>query len=139
MSEQSYVVAGARFYCNRGTHYRRLDLPMCHGVYIRDKAATNEDDCVPFRNIPPFGVCLSSWNSGGEQLQTSQTEDMLPFGNVTLPIIGGRCTPSFMTKWLDSKEDSLVDGKAAVTINCTLVCRSGGGVISFVDDGQGAD
>jgi hypothetical protein len=135
LAEEGYVVAGAKMFCNKGSHFRRLDLPRCHGVYLREKAATNEDDRVPMVNIQPFGVCLSDRNTS-EMMQTSHREDMLPFGNVPLPIVGARCTPSVSHKWIDAKEDSLVDGKPALTIRSTLLCHRGGGVIAFVNDGQ---
>jgi len=134
-AEQYYVVAGATFFCSKGTHFRRLDLPLSHGVYIRDISATNEDDCVVGRNIPTFGVCLSESN-GSELVQTTHTDGLLPFENVTLPIIGKRCTPQ-VGKWIDAKEDKFVDGKPQLTVQCTLVCGRGGGVIGFVDNGQG--
>ena len=134
-AEQYYVVAGATFYCTKGSHFRRLDLPLSHGVSIRGISATNEDDCVVGRNIPTYGVCLSESN-GNDLVQTSHTDGLLPFENVSLPIIGKRCTP-VVGKWIDAKEDMLVGGKPALTVQCTLVCSRGGGVIGFVDNGQG--
>ena len=32
-----YLVRGAELYCNCGTHKRRLNLPICHGVYTNGK------------------------------------------------------------------------------------------------------
>ena len=31
------LVRGAELYCNCGTHKRRLNLPICHGVYTNGK------------------------------------------------------------------------------------------------------
>ncbi|MCL1989778.1 MAG: DUF4280 domain-containing protein [Defluviitaleaceae bacterium] len=135
-NEYPYVVAGARMFCDKGTHFRRLDLPTCHGAYIRDKAMTNEEDCQHPDNIPIFGVCLSGANPHEDMQYTgSGSEDFLPFENVEFPIIGKRCCPE-VGKWLNAKEDVLVDRKPALTANCTCVCRNGG-IIGFVDDGQG--
>ena len=95
----------------------------------------HEEDSVPFVNVQPFGVCLSGSNSNGIK-ETVQTEHLLPFENVAMPIIGKECTPATGT-WIDAKDDVLVDGIPALTIKCTLVCTTGGGIIGFVDDGQG--
>ena len=135
--EYPYIVAGAKIFCDHGTHFRRLDLPMCHGVYIRDKAATNEDDCVHPENIPIFGVCFSGSNPNDlVEYSGSNPEDLLPFeGDIDFPIIAKECTPN-LGKWLNAKEDVLVDEKPALTARCTIVCRYGG-IIGFADDGQG--
>ena len=134
--EYPYIVAGAKIFCDKGTHFRRLDLPKSHGACIRDLAMTNEDDCKHPENIPIFGVCLSSVNPNEEvQYTGSGSEDLLPFENVSFPIIGKRCCPE-IDKWLNAKDDVLVDGKPALTAKCTMVCCHGG-IIGFVDDGQG--
>jgi len=136
MAEYPYVVAGATIFCSEGTHFNNLDLPMSHGVYIRDRAAMHEEDSVPGINIPEFGVCRSANNSNGEK-QTSDAVGLLPFDDsVSLPIVGKLCTP-MTEKWIDAKEDVLVEGIPALTVECTLVCTQGGGIIAFVDDGQG--
>lgn len=134
--EFPYVVAGAKIYCDEGTHFRRLDLPKCHGVYIRDKAATHEEDSVHPDNIPIFGVCRSAMNANeAVQYDNPYNPDLLPFGEgMSFPILGKRCEPK-VGKWLDAKEDTLVDGIAALTVECTLACCYGG-IIGFVTDGQ---
>jgi len=123
--------------CDQGSHFRRLDLPMCHGVRIRDRFATNEDDCVHPDNVPIFGVCFSESNPNElVEYSGSNPEDMRPFGGeITFPIIAKRCTP-ILGKWLYAKEDTLVDGKPALIGRSILVCCHGG-IIGFVDDGQG--
>jgi len=136
VAEYPYVVMGATIFCDKGTHFRYLELPLSHGVDVRDIPAMNEDDCKYPANIPIFGVCLSEGNPSGQQVQISDTQEMLPFGDgVALPIIGKPCLPK-VGKWLDAKEDTLVDGKPALTTQCTLICCYGG-VIGFADDGQG--
>jgi len=37
-NEYPYIVAGAKIFCDEGTHFRRLDLPESHGACIRDLA-----------------------------------------------------------------------------------------------------
>lgn len=137
-TQYPYIVAGARIFCDQGTHFRKLDLPKCHGAYIRDRAMMNEDDCVHPDNIPTFGVCLADGNDGEKvEYSGSGSEDLLPFEGVAFPIIGHRCNPK-VCKWMYAKEDVLVDKKPALTAECILTC-SHGGVIGFADDGQGVD
>ena len=92
-----------------------------------------DDSRVPLA----FGLCLSESNTTGQEMQTSHAEDLLPFEGASFPISGKACTPALTRKWLDPKEDTLVDGKPALTVKCTLCCTTGGGVIAFADDGQG--
>ena len=33
--ENEYLVRGALLYCTNGTHPRRINLPICHGSYIK--------------------------------------------------------------------------------------------------------
>lgn len=138
-----YAVRGARIYCTCGTHTRRLDMPASHGAEIRGKAMLHEQDCKVGleKNIPPFGACYSEEN-GEIFVQINDTTDLMPMedenGNpaeVPLPIEGRLCVPKLGARWLDAQEETLVDGKPAVTVKCTIAC-SYGGVIGFMDDGQ---
>ena len=133
MSDVYYCVAGAKIFCNHGTHFRRLDLPLSHGVYIRDKAAVNERDREFPRNVPAFGVCLSRSNNGSIA-QTSDPVDRMQGSGTTE---GRRCVPHTAGKWINAKADKLVDGRPALTVESTLTCSLGGGVIAFADNGQG--
>lgn len=58
-----YLVRGAKLKCSCGSHWRRLNLRQCHGVYVSGKAMINEEDCVCMNgkegNIASFGVCSS--------------------------------------------------------------------------------
>jgi len=108
-ADSSYVVRGAEIYCTSGSHRTLLDMPVCHGSYIREKPMLHEKDCIVGVNIFPFGAC-STTNKA--------------------------CTPALGPKWCDAHEDTLVDGVPALTINCTIIC-SAGGVICVSDNGQG--
>ena len=59
-----YLVRGAELYCNCGTHKRRLNLPICHGVYTNGQPMMHEEDCEvgDDKNIPSFGICQSEEN-----------------------------------------------------------------------------
>lgn len=147
----SYAVRGARIFCTKGSHYRRLDLPKTHGSFLRDKAAMNEDDSVHvensteevFGNIPTFGICLSDDNDE-DDVKTSHVEGLIfplmgvEIDEIDFPLEGSRCIPR-IGKWIGAKEDTLVDEKPALTTACTLTCATGGGCIGFIDDGQFAE
>ena len=68
-----YLVMGARLYCSCGSHSRRLNLPVDHGVYIRGLPMIHEEDCLvgDGKNITTFGVCCSeghpAWASWREK------------------------------------------------------------------------
>ncbi len=49
-----YLVRGAELYCNCGTHKRKLNLPICHGVYTNGQPMMHEEDCDvgDDKNIP---------------------------------------------------------------------------------------
>lgn len=138
-----YVVRGATIYCSCGSHMRKLDLPVSHGSFIRDKAMMNKADCKVGidKNIPPFGACMSE-KKDGIDIKIEDAKDLVPFtdenGNpiqVSMPIEGKLCEPMLSTEWLDPQEDTLVDGKAAITVKSTITC-SYGGIIGFIDAGQ---
>ena len=148
MAEQysySYVVRGAKIYCTCGTHIRQLDMPVCHGSYIREKPMMNEQDCKVGldANIPPFGACRSESNPNIDII-IEDAENVLPLqdenGNQCeppMPLEGKLCDPVLCenAKWLDAQEETLVDGVPALTVKCTIACIYDG-VIGFWDNGQ---
>lgn len=138
-----YVVRGATIYCSCGTHMRKLDMPVAHGSFIRDKAMMNKKDCKVGidQNIPPFGACWSETKDGID-IKIEDTKDLVPFtdenGNpmeIPLPIEGKLCEPKLAKEWADAQEKTLVDGEPALTVKCTITCKYGG-VIGFMDAGQ---
>lgn len=138
-----YVVRGATIYCTCGTHMRKLDMPVSHGSYIRDKAMMNKTDCKVGidQNIPPFGACHSQ-EKDGIDIIINDPKDLVPFtdeeGNPiepSLPIEGKLCEPKLEEEWLDTQEKTLVDGEPALAVNSTITCCYGG-VIGFMDAGQ---
>ncbi|MCL1989418.1 MAG: DUF4280 domain-containing protein [Defluviitaleaceae bacterium] len=155
-----YVVRGAHIFCPYGTHIRKLDMPYAHGAFIRDKAMLNEDDCEVglSANIAPFGGCRSPLKEGKE-VKITIGEDDLPMptgydeatGTLILPDPGHviedvkLCEPSLLSeKWLEAEEETLVDGKPALTMKCHLTCAyacqdNGEARISFMTDGQAVE
>lgn len=127
MSDQSaYVVRGATMYCNQGTHCRRINLPQSHGSYVNEKSMMNVDDCGA-DNVPHFGICVSPTNISSEVIYLIAEDGST--------ISGKPCRPLFWGKWMNGKEGTLVDGKAALTTDSMLIC-SCKGQISFLTDGQ---
>ncbi len=138
-----YAVRGATIYCECGTHMRKLDLPVSHGSYIRDKAMMNNEDCKVGldQNIPPFGACRSD-KKDGIDIKIEDAKDLLPIadenGNpveIPMPVEGKLCEPRLEARWAEAQEKTLVDGKPALTVKCTIAC-SYGGTIGFMDAGQ---
>lgn len=138
-----YVVRGATIYCSCGTHTRKLDMPVSHGSFIRDKAMMNKKDCKVGidQNIPPFGACQSETKEGID-IVIEDAKDLVPCtdeeGNpisIPLPIEGKLCEPELAKEWSDTQEETLVDGEPALTVNSTITCCYGG-VIGFIDAGQ---
>jgi len=147
MSGRGYVVRGARFYCTYGSHIRRIDMPVCHGSYIREKPMMHKFDSKVGldANIPPFGACTSPGNQGQEIIiPSASADDLVPFldenGNSfipPMPLAGRLCVPTLGQVWCDTYYDTLVDKVPALTVNSTIACCFGG-VICFMDDGQEA-
>ncbi|MFW5433397.1 DUF4280 domain-containing protein [Paenibacillus apiarius] len=106
--EYSYVVRGATIRCDCGTDPGVLNLPTCHGVYIKEKPVMNITDSLPQSNISCFGFC-------------KKTNDL--------------CIPLICAKWTDGKEDVLLDNEPALLSKSKLTCLRGG-VISIETDGQ---
>jgi hypothetical protein len=142
-----YAVRGASIFCVYGTHLRKLDMPATHGSFIRGIPMMNENDCVVglAANIPTFGACNSPENQNPVIIIADPT-GVLPIpdenGNAVMPpmpLEGRLCAPILTGKWCDAKDDTLVDGAPALTVNCTIACATGGAgaVIGFMDNGQG--
>jgi len=162
---RAYLVRGARLRCTYGTHSRKLNLPLCHGVYITGSPMIHEKDCIPGddKNIASFGVCQSPAASSRSPkpprvlLQLPEYDD---YGNPIADsnagnIRGLACMPMIAgEKWLDTwNETRITDngthdpadkhkdnqdpdkGYPAVTTDSFLVCTCGG-VISPITSGQ---
>ena len=123
----SYIVRGAKMVCNCGSHARKINLPVSHGSYVNKKPMMNQWDSVPIKNIPEFGVCNSPANPSNAPVTLA--------GEDGAPVTGKPCVPAILSCWMDTKEDTKVEGFAALTTDSKLVC-SLGGIITFKSDGQ---
>lgn len=129
MSEESvyYVVRGAKMRCDKGSHTRKINLPVSHGSYVKEKPVMNEGDRVVDENISYFGICKEC--SDGEEVYLIDEKS----GGT---IIGKKCKPQILTDWSDSKEDTLVEGRPALTTKSWITCAAHNGIIKFESDGQ---
>lgn len=114
-AERSYVVAGAKLKCSYAVKKRKLRLPFSHGVYVKDKALMNVMDYKPNKNIVSFGICKSPKNPNAGSPHS--------------------CKPKITMKWINGKEDMLVENQPALINICKNKCAYEG-EITIVEDGQ---
>lgn len=129
MEPCEYVVRGACVYCEYGSHTRRLNLPTCHGVYVKEHPIMNATDCKTEENISYMGICNHPDNPSTETIHLISMEGQ--------QIEGKPCQPMFYsgTTWKKTKETTLIDGKPALTKESELYCAHGG-VIHIAQSGQ---
>ena len=113
----AYVVRGAEIVCDKGTDTKRINLPVSHGVYSKGNPIINKSDNVVGQNISEFGICRGNCPSSGGNEKTKKCQIMI------------------LNKWMNTKEDTLVEGAPALTTDSILICAYGG-VIRFITDGQ---
>ena len=122
----AYVVRGAKMKCSKGTHTRKINLPVSHGSYSNGNPMMNKTDRVVEENISYFGICKGDCPSSGDISLVKETG-----GTVT----GKKCSVMILRDWENAKEDTLVQGEAALTTDSILICAYGG-QIKFISDGQ---
>ncbi|SFR87152.1 PAAR-like protein [Anaeromicropila populeti] len=132
-----YLVRGAMLTCSCGSHPRRINLPVDHGVTVDtqdnyEHPLIHEKDCMvgPTANIDYFGVCNMLPKNGPTSIVLKAVDES---GNPTGGIVqGGKCVPVFPSqKWNDTQNDvrlSGVQGDKLVTTKSCLMCALGGKV-----------
>jgi hypothetical protein len=135
-----YLTRGALLYCDCGTHPRRLNLPVDHGVkielednYEAGHPFVTASDCKvgDYENISYFGICQAEASKGEETIHliayTPEGEE--PSAEVqTGPI----CKPIITGKWENTKKSTKInDGttKEAVTSLSYLCCKKTGVIV----------
>lgn len=138
----AYVVRGALLHCQYGSHCRRLNLPLCHGVYTLKKPIMFKKDCVVEENIPSFGVCSSPDNPTGGSISYVKEAPRNPDGSFTGEVASGTvtgtpCVPVIVNVWDDTHDDTHIgkEGEPALTTRSFLVCKYNG-LIEIVRSGQ---
>lgn len=141
-----YLVRGADLRCTHGTHGRKLNLPLDHGVYITGEPLIHELDCIAGDtwNITTLGIC----NSPVAGKFKPQPDVMLVVtdenGN-SQNVKGKVCIPQIVGTWqsvfdevriVDNGQKDPTDkdkdindkgtGYSAVTMDSFLVCRCQG-------------
>lgn len=112
--------------CSCGSHKRRINLPMSHGVYVKGHPVMNRHDCSE-DNIPSFGICSSGTSSKAPIIKL--------FSREKGEIEGFRCERSFLGVWEDAKEGYGLDGSEALKKDSYIICEHGG-IIRFENSGQ---
>lgn len=123
----AYVVRGALLHCQYGSHCRRLNLPLCHGVYTLKKPIIFKKDCVVEDNIPSFGVCSSPDNPTGGSVSYVKEAPRNPDGSFTGEaasgtVTGTPCVPIIVNVWDDTHIGK--EGEPALTTRSFLICVS---------------
>ncbi|MBC2580547.1 DUF4280 domain-containing protein [Clostridium sp. DJ247] len=121
-----YVVRGAKMKCKFGSHKRKINLPVSHGSYVNGKPMMNAGDRVEVKNITWFGTCQGSCPSSGT---------IYLIGENGGTVSGKKCIPKILGDWVNTKENTKVEGKAALTMESKVYCMYGG-EITFASDGQ---
>lgn len=122
-----YVVRGAKMRCTKSSNDRKINLPVSHGSYVDNKPILNEKDSTE-ENISYFGVC-----DDGDCLP--DPEEITVIDRDGALKIGKKCKLQISGDWINSKDDTLVEGKPALTKDSVILC-SNGGVITFISHGQ---
>lgn len=159
-----YLVRGAELCCTCGTHKRKINLPLCHGVYVAEKPMLHEEDCEAGddKNIPAFGICQSEENPVNKNWAEKALDKVLNFlqgkeeeegpKEIMLKTEDGKnvkgyaCTPCIVGKWHDVYKSEKIarngtdgsgegDSLATLTTESFLVC-SYGGIIEPMNCGQ---
>ena len=122
------VVDGAVMACSFGSTPAKLVVLPANRVKAANKPLANVNDCKPYVNIKPFGLCASLANP----ITASQTSAAM--GTLT----PGACTPNTTKPWGPGSPTVSVAGAAALdggsVCNCTYA-----GVIKISAPGTRAE
>ncbi|MDR1321894.1 MAG: DUF4280 domain-containing protein [Gracilibacteraceae bacterium] len=136
-----FLVRGAYLRCNFGTHGRRLNLFLSHGVYSYDRPLVNENDCTygEGKHVTTFGVCGAPDcpRSGSVRLFMEEYDPITGYRrpDAGKSMTGCPCQIRLIGKWRDPHKKFTFDGGRAVTTNSFLCCEFGG-VITPITSGQ---
>ncbi|MDR0491269.1 MAG: DUF4280 domain-containing protein, partial [Oscillospiraceae bacterium] len=145
---KQHLVRGALIRCIYGSHYRMLNLPWDHGVYIKGKPQIYDMDAQPgkkdeiFYHIGWFGHCTAPNHPETEKIRLKlythkdqEGYNLTPQGDSTKE--DWICVPDFPTKWQNTEECAYVENELhqAVAIKSYIMC-SHGGLIYPLTSGQ---
>ncbi|MBD5464927.1 MAG: DUF4280 domain-containing protein [Lachnospiraceae bacterium] len=154
--DKSYILHTALLVCdkaytNEEIHPSYIVLPYSHGESIHGLPQLNVDDYIGDKNVLNFGICRSPKNpkvqEAARKILDEVKEESKSWTDKLLGIFvddsvddvcdsqeslaaycAGPCIPEFYQKWIDGKEDVLIDGSPALLGRCTLCCKYGGNI-----------
>lgn len=154
-----YLVRGAVLVCDKGSHKRKINLPKCHGIYIRELPVLHELECetecqcgLEKCNITYFGICEAEPPTETKTyVKTPLNSRDGTFGTVT----GCKCEPVIVGTWQNCYEKTKIidnglknpidrelamktgrgNGQKTLTMQSFLICKYGG-IIEPIDSGQ---
>jgi len=142
-SQFQYLVRGATLRCSFGSRPRRLNLPLCNGVYVGADPVLHDHDCVVGEegNISPFGSC-SSPSAPVVQTKDNQSAEGKSCNYGETAAGGNPCEPVIVgDKWLNGHPHTMIADNTpgaqpgnpesriyypALTTDSFLVCKYGG-------------
>ncbi|WP_025716318.1 DUF4280 domain-containing protein [Paenibacillus sp. 1-18] len=124
--DEYYIVRGACMNCQCGSHPRKINLPVSHGSYVNQKPMMNQGDYTE-ENVPHFGICSSPDNPS--------TETIYLIAENGQTISGKPCKPQLLEPWMNTKENTKVEGQPALTTSSYQRCLYLG-YIRFSTTGQ---
>ena len=151
----SYIVHCAQTLCTMGIRSSYVVLGESHGVFLKQYAQLTIKDIEAYKNIIPFGGCISPENpdtvAEAEKICAKvEAETQINYGDCAAEVLtveredgtevmacAGKCTPIIAAvEWDKEKEDVFVDkGKKALYGKATLICKYGG-IITIETTGQ---
>ena len=120
------VVTGANMMCAFGTASCPLAVTSQMKVMADGKPVATVQDMSPGTNIPPFAMCTSLANPAVASATAAALGVLTP----------QPCTPSPAGPWMPGNPQVMMDSKAALTQDSSLMCSLGLGKISIVNPGQ---
>lgn len=158
MTDKKYITRGVLLSCDKGSHYRRMNLIKDHGIgmYIDGTLAEGKpeegkphpfvidtdimigDETTPEdvqQNISWFGVCECCSEGKSICLKPDERKGTTD-GNVT----GHKCKPIITGNWENAKDtievQSINGSGHLLTTDSYLICNRGG-IIKIVTDANG--
>lgn len=161
--DKSYILHTALIVCDKAYTNEEINpsyivLPYSHGESVHGIPQLTVDDYIADVNVLNFGICRSPKNpevqaaartildevkeeskSWTDKLMSifvdDSIDDVCDSEESLAAYCAGHCIPEFYQRWIDGKEDVLIDGSPALLGRCTLCCKYGG-TITIQSSGQ---
>ena len=156
--DQSYILHTAMVTCDKAftasgePNPSYIVLPQSHGESIHGLPQLTVNDYVGDVHVLNFGICRSPKNPAVQEQarriidevreeSKSWTDKLMDIfvddsnrdvcdGDQSLAAYcAAECRPEFFEKWVNGKDDVLIDGVPALLGKCTLCCKYGGAIV----------